>query len=64
MRDQLAQLLRDIKTIATPLQLVDATLQTTQTRTILYGVCAIAFCVGAFLAHRDDTWMFEGSYRP
>lgn len=61
MFDQLAQLLRDIKTIATPLQLVDATLQATQTRTILYGVSAIAFCIGAFLAHRDDTSMFEAA---
>ena len=58
-RDRLAQLLRDVKTVATPLQLVDATLQTTQTRTMLYGVCSVACCIGAFLAYRDDSMVFE-----
>jgi ubiquinone biosynthesis protein len=58
-RDQLAQLLRDIRTIATPIELIDATLQTTQTRTMLYGVCSVALCIGAFLAHRDDSLVFE-----
>jgi predicted unusual protein kinase regulating ubiquinone biosynthesis (AarF/ABC1/UbiB family) len=58
-RDHVAQLLRDIKTIATPLRLIDATLQTTQTRTMLYGVCSVAFCIGAFLAYRDDSVLFE-----
>jgi predicted unusual protein kinase regulating ubiquinone biosynthesis (AarF/ABC1/UbiB family) len=56
---QMARLLRDIKTIATPIQLMDATLQTTQTRTMMYGVCSIAFCVGAFLTHHDNTGLFE-----
>ncbi len=60
-QEGLSQLLRDIKTIATPLQLINAKLQTIQTRTILYGVCSIAFCVGAFLAHHDESFMFETS---
>ena len=58
-RDQVAQLLRDIKVMATPLHLFDATLQATQTRTMLYGICSVAFCVGAFLAYRDDSRVFE-----
>jgi ubiquinone biosynthesis protein len=59
IQEGLSQLLNDIKTIATPLQLIDATLQTTQTRTVLYGVCSLSFCVGAFLAYRDETSLFE-----
>lgn len=59
VHDRLTQLLRDVKTIATPLQLADATLQTTQTRTMLYGMCSIGFCVGAFLAYRGRTMVFE-----
>jgi ubiquinone biosynthesis protein len=58
-RDQMAQVLRDIKAMATPLQLVDATLQTTQTRTVMYGVCSVAICIGAFLAYRDDSQILE-----
>jgi predicted unusual protein kinase regulating ubiquinone biosynthesis (AarF/ABC1/UbiB family) len=59
IQDGLSQLMRDIKTIATPLQIIDATLQTTQTRTMLYGVCSLSFCFGAFLAYRDETSLFE-----
>jgi len=60
-RDQITRLLRDIKAIATPLQLVDATLQASQTRTMLYGVSSVAFCIGAFVAYRDDSQMFENA---
>lgn len=59
VHDRLTQLLRDVKTIATPLQLADATLQTTQTRTMLYGMCSVGFCVGALLAYRGRTMVFE-----
>jgi ubiquinone biosynthesis protein len=59
--DRLSQLLRDIKTIATPLQLFDGTLQTAQTRAMLYGVCSIAFCIGAFLAQWNDSPVFENT---
>jgi ubiquinone biosynthesis protein len=55
------QLLNDAKNFGAPLQSIDNSLRSVQTRSTLYGVCSVAFCVGAYLANRDENSLIETS---
>jgi ubiquinone biosynthesis protein len=53
MRYKVNQLLNEAETLAAPLQSIDNSLRSIQTRSTLYGICSVAFCIGAYLAHED-----------
>jgi ubiquinone biosynthesis protein len=55
------QLLNDAKNFGAPLQSIENSLRSIQTRSTLYGVCAVAFCFGAYLANGDESSLIETS---
>jgi hypothetical protein len=55
------QLLDEAKNFGVPLQSIDNSLRSIQTRSTLYGVCAVAFCFGAYLASGDENSLIEMS---
>jgi predicted unusual protein kinase regulating ubiquinone biosynthesis (AarF/ABC1/UbiB family) len=61
IRYKVDQLLNDAKSFGAPLQSIDNSLRSVQTRSTLYGVCSVAFCFGAYLANRDENSLLETS---
>jgi ubiquinone biosynthesis protein len=54
MQHRANRLLSETKTFAAPLQYIEHSLRSVQTRSTLYGVWSVAFCIGAYLSHRDE----------
>ena len=61
VRYKVDQLLNDAKNFGAPLQSIDNSLRSVQTRSTLYVVCSVAFCFGAYLANRDENLLIETS---
>ena len=59
IRYKVNQLLSEAETLTAPLQSIDNSLRSIQTRSTLYGVCSVAFCVGAYLAQKDSVTLTE-----